>query len=292
MNTKIKMNKELSVLLALDLTEMDAVLLRYISFLCSKWPIKKLYFVHNVKRSALHNLYEDLLKEGITIEGIVERELNRNIKAHFTGSCNYELLTTSDNYTESVLTELAEQYEVDAVMAGNKSEIQGTGILTQKLVRMLDCSLLLVPETTQNRLHKVLVPTDFSTASARSFDAARSLVENFDGGIEALHVYGIPSFFFPYIDFEQALDRTKLHLDTRMQQFIKKYELPRYIKFKFVDKEESSTVEVIEEEAGKGSFDMMIISAKGANNLTKLFVGSTTNDMLLRDRVMPLLVIK
>ncbi len=292
MTKTINVDRELNLMVALDLTDMDEILLRYVSFLGSVWNIKNLYFTHNIKQSELYNLYEEFFREDINIEQVVEQELKRTIKENYTGACPHTLLITSDNYTEGILTHLAKEYKIDVVVTGNKDAMQGTGALSQKLVRMLQSHLLLVPEETNHAINKVLVPTDFSADSAKSFLAARSLVERTNGEIEALHVYDIPSFFFPYIDTEKAIDRTKRHLHTRFEQFNKKHQLPDYIHFKYLDKEELSVVETIEQEAEKGDFDMVVISARGANNLTSLFIGSITNDLLLRNRRMPLLVVK
>lgn len=292
MTKQIGKGKPLNLLVALDLTEMDARLLRYVSFLCGKWRVEKLVLAHNIKRSALYSLYEELLREGINVADMVERELKRSIAANYTGNCEHELIITTDNHTESALTELVKEHQIDLVVTGSKSEYQGTGVMTQKLIRMMPASLLLVPEEAQPLLERILVATDFSPESAKSFEAALSLVAQGGGEVEALHVYGIPQFFFPYIDLEEAADKTKLHLKERYDQFNKKYKYPSQVKFKYLDKEESSTVETIEKEAVAGNFDLIVVSAKGANNLTTLFIGSTTNDLLTRPRRKPLLVVK
>lgn len=284
--------KELNLMIALDLTQMDPILLRYVSFLEKVWNIKNLYFTHNIKKSELYNLYEEFINEGINIENVVEQELKRSIKENYTGPAPHNLLITSDNYTEGILTHLAKEYKIDVVVAGNKDVLQGTGAMAQKLVRMLPGNLLLVPEETDHNIKKVLVPTDFSNDSAKSFLAAQSLVSRSKGEIEALHVYDIPSFFFPYINTKKAIDKTKEHLHTRMDQFIKRHHLPAEIKFKYLDKKGHSIVETIEQEADRGEFDIIVVSARGANNLTSLFIGSITNDLLLQIRKMPLLVVK
>ena len=284
--------KELNLMVALDLTQMDPILLRYVSFLEKVWNIKNLYFTHNIKQSALYNLYEEFIREDINIENVIEQELNRSIKENYTGKVPQNLLITSDNYTEGILTHLAKEYKIDVVVVGNKDALQGTGGMAQKLVRMLQSNLLLVPEETDHIIKKVLVPTDFSTDSAKSFIAAQSLVHRSGGEIEALHIYDIPSFFFPYINTEKAIDKTREHLHTRMGQFLKRHQLPANLKFKYLDKKGHSIVEMIEKEAEEGEFDMIVVSARGANNLTSFFIGSITNDLLLQNREMPLLVVK
>ncbi len=292
MENKKSLDKELNLMVALDLTKMDPIIVQYTSFLSNVLKIKKIFFVHNIKQSVLYNLYEDFISEDISVDKIVEDELKRTVAENYKGLAPQELIITSDDYTESVLTDLVEEHRIDIMIVGNKNELQGTGALSQKLVRMLDAHLLLVPEETEQALKKILVPTDFSADSALSFQAARRIAESTGAEIEALHAYGIPSFFFPYINTEKAHEETKKHLGSRFAQFRKKYLWSDNIHFNYVDKKDSSTVETIERVADKGKFNLIIVSIRGANNLTSFFVGSTTNDLLLRNRKMPLLVIK
>ncbi|GGW26252.1 universal stress protein [Arenibacter certesii] len=286
------LDNELNLIVALDLTRMDPILLKYVSYLSNVWKVKHLYFTHNIKQSKLYNLYEDFLKDDITVEDIVERELERSIKENYNGNAPHTVVITSDNYTESIIADLAKEYDIDVVVMGNKDELQGTGAIPQKLVRMLNRHLLLVPEDARHSLQKMLVPVDFSSNSAKAFSAAKSLGSDDNKEIQALHVYNIPSFYFPYIDTQKAKDKTSAHLHARFDQYRKKHRLPRDIDFIHIDREEHSVVEIIEREAEKGNFDIILMSARGGNNITSLFIGSITNDLLLMNRTMPLLVVK
>lgn len=289
---KISLENELKVMVAMDLTQMDPILLGYISFLCTVLNIEHLYFTHNIKQYKLYDLYDDILDQGVNIEDIVDRALQESVKKHYNGSAPFTVIITTDDYTESILTHLAEEYKIDIMVAGNKDELQGTGALSQKLVRMFQGNVLLVPESTSYQMKKVLVPTDFSSDSAKSFKAAESLIHKSVGEIEALHVYNIPSYFFPYINTQKAKDKTTNHLKDKVQQYRKKFQIPEDIKFRYTDREDLSVVEAIEIHAEKGDFDMIVVSARGSNNITSLFIGSITNDLLIRNRRMPLLVVK
>jgi|SRR5690554_576726 len=292
MTQKINLENNLKLMVALDLTEMDPILLKYVSFLCEVWNIEHLYFTHNIKQYKLYDLYDEFLEEGITVEDIVDRGLERTIDVHYTASVPHTVLITSDDYTESILSHLAKEYKIDIMVVGNKDELQGTGALNQKLARMLEANVLLVPEEAKHEMKNVLVPTDFSSASARCFTVAESLVERSGGEIEGLHVYNIPSFFFPYINTEKAIDKTKVHLKEKVTQFRKRYKLPKQLQFRYTDREGLSVVEAIELHAEKNDSDIIVVSARGGNNITKLFVGSVTNDLLIRNRRMPLLVVR
>lgn len=292
MTKKINLENELKLMVALDLTEMDPILLKYVSFLCTVWNIEHLYFTHNIKQYKLYDLYDEFLEEGITLEDIVDRGLQRTVERHYTAKVPHSIIITTDDYTESILSHLAKEYKIDIVVVGNKDELQGTGALNQKLARMLEAHVLLVPEEAKHKMQNVLVPTDFSAASARCFGVAESLVERSGGKIEGLHVYNIPSFFFPYINTEKAIDKTKAHLKEKVAQFRRRYKLPEKVSFRYTDREDMSVVEAIEIHAEKGDFDIVVVSARGGNNITTLFVGSVTNDLLIRNRSMPLLVVR
>ena len=58
MDNKKSLDKELNLMVALDLTKMDPIIVKYTSFLSSLLKIKKVYFVHNIKQSDLYSLYE------------------------------------------------------------------------------------------------------------------------------------------------------------------------------------------------------------------------------------------
>ena len=292
MNKKNTLDKNLNVLVALDLTEMDAALLRYISFLNSIFSIQHIYFAHNIKQSVLHKLYEDFISEDIQIDQIIEDELKRSIAKNYTGQAPYSTVVTNEIYTESALTDLTKEHAIDVVVAGDKTELKGTGGLPQKLVRMLNTHLLLVPEESRLELNKILAPTDFSGNSIQAVQASLLIAGQTKGEVEALHVFGIPSFYFPYIDREKAEEKTKKHLHSRFVELQKKHALPADTTFKYVDKKEYSVVEAIQRESERGRFDMIVISARGANNLTRLFIGSTTNDLIQSNQTMPILVIK
>lgn len=288
---KKNLKSSLKIMVAMDLTKMDPILLNYVNFLCKVLGIEHIFFVHNIKHYKLEGLHDSFLEEGISIEDIIDKALQRSIKEFYTADIPHTILITTDDYTESILSHLTKEYKIDIMLTGNKDELQGTGALNQKLVRMLGTNVLLVPEKTRPQLKKVLIPTDFSSSSAKSFEEAQTLIESSNGEIEALHVYNIPSFFFPYINTEKAIDKTRNQLKKKVQQFKKRYQLSDNIPFKYMDRKDLSVVEAIELHAEKEDFDLIVVSAKGGNKIASLFIGSVTNDLLIRNRKMPLLVI-
>lgn len=294
MKKKEILSKNPKVMIALDMTEMDAVLLKYVSYLSEILSPEHFYFVHNIKQSKLYNIYEDLLEEeNLTVEDLIEKALKETISESYTGKTDFTSIITTDEYTESILSHLAKKYKIDMLMIGYKNEFQGTGALTQKLAKMLNAHLMLIPEEAQNQLKKVLVPTDYSSSSVEGFMAAKELTENSDNKlIQGLHVYSIPSYFFPYINTRKAESKTIAHLKEKEKSFLKKHKLKDQVGFKNINKEDSSVVEIIKDEALKNSFDLIIVTAHGANTITSLFLGSVTNELITSSSYKPVLVIK
>lgn len=286
-----KIKDSLRIMVALDLSNMDSLLLNYLSYLTQIWQIEHIDFIHNIKQSELNDLLDGFVEEAIQLEDIIERELTRVIKEKYTGNAAYDVQVTSDNYTESILTFFAKENHIDVVILGKKSELQGTGGMSLKLINMLECHMMLVPEEAENKLEHIIIPTDFSPDSAKSFQLALHLKKQHNNQLLALHVFNIPSVYFPYIDRQKAIDKTEKHLDMKFHAFTKRFKLNE-IPFTHLYRKDLSVVDSIRKYARDNEANMIIMSARGGNKLTSLFIGSITNDMLLQDFRMPVLIAK
>lgn len=291
-NTQLRSNAKTNILVGLDLTEMDKIVIEYISFLTNVLEIDQVYFIHNIKQLDVMDILEEYIKED-SLEEIIDKELNKTINTHYKSDTPFELLVSEDNYTESLITYISTKYEINWVMLGLKNEMQGTGGLSQKLVRMLTCSLLLIPENAPKSIEKILIPTDFSAPAARTFQVAKGVAESFKSSIDVLHVFNIPSFFFPYIDNKKAIDKTSENSQERYSHFIKKNKVnTENMCFNSIYQGESSVVDIIVDTIRKKDINMVILAARGANKLTSLFVGSTTQGLILKNLTVPLFIIK
>lgn len=287
----MKIKDSLRIMVALDLSNMDTILLNYLSYLTQIWNIEHIDFIHNIKQSELYDLLDGFVEDTVHLEDIIERELTRVVKENYTGSAAYEVQVASDNYTESILSYFAKENKIDLVILGKKSELQGTGGMSLKLINMLDCHMMLVPEEVVNKLDHIILPTDFSQDSAKSFMFAMHLQKQHSNQLLALHVFNIPQVYFPYIDRQKAIDKTQEHLDTKFNTFAKRFKL-NGIPFTHLYRKDLSIVDSIRKYARDNEANMIIMSAKGGNKLTSMFIGSITNDILLQDFRMPVLIVK
>ena len=70
------MNKVKNILVALDLTDIDVKLIEYTSVIAEKLGVEKVYFLHNIKKFELAELFKEQL-EKINIENIIEDNIEK-----------------------------------------------------------------------------------------------------------------------------------------------------------------------------------------------------------------------
>ena len=97
------------LLIALDLTEMDDYLLRYVLFLAEKFNTEKLYFIHNIKSYDLPDSIDKILLDiGKPLEQLVLEEVNEKVERVFGDSdVKRYTIVKQTSYTEHTLTKIA-----------------------------------------------------------------------------------------------------------------------------------------------------------------------------------------
>ena len=131
-----------NIMVALDLSDIDSTLIEYASFIAETLKVKKVYFVHNIKKYEISELFEEQLKD-INLDEIIGDELNEKVEEKFTSSAEWEVLISEDPYTESLINYIVNKYEIQLALIGNKNKSNGTGVVSGKLLRILKCNSLL-----------------------------------------------------------------------------------------------------------------------------------------------------
>lgn len=288
---KTHKTENLHLLVALDLSKMDKILIDYINFIDTKWGVEKVDFLHNIKQTELLNIYEEIADDTVDLEKLITKELKKVVGDRISQTVSYEVIVKSENYTEGMLSRWAETNKVDYMILGKKSELRGTGGMAQKLIRLSKANMILVPEEISHQLEKVVIPTDFTANSSKAFKKALALQNKPGFRLEALHIFNIPSVYFPYIDRETAIDKAESHLRKRYKSFAKKHKLGN-MDFHLVYRENKSIVESISRYIKSNQIDMCVMSARGGNKITSLLIGSITNEILMEDIQVPILIVK
>src|SRR5690554_1231682 len=96
MTRKKNLKTDLRIMVAMDLSEMDAILLNYVSFLSTVWGMEHIYFIHNIKQYKLDSLQDSFLEEGVSIEAIIDKEMQRSIEKNYSGTAPHTVLLTTE----------------------------------------------------------------------------------------------------------------------------------------------------------------------------------------------------
>ncbi|APU67262.1 universal stress protein [Christiangramia flava] len=279
-----------NVLVALDLSEIDTKLIEYASFLAEKLSLEKVYFVHNIKKYEISELFAEQLKD-INLDGLITEEIEDKLKNHFSATSETEILISEDHYTESLINYVANKYLIDLLIVGNKDHQTGTGVIPDKLLRLMKCDILAIPKNASEKLENIWIGTDFSKESRKSLQLGRFLKDKLQAQLTAAHVFNVPIQFSPYLDKEEMLPKIEKHTREKFSKFLSKNN-EDLMETRIIRGRDSSVSTRLLEESMKNEADLLVVSDKGGNIFSSLLVGSVTDELFDSDLPLPLWVCK
>ncbi|MEZ7500590.1 universal stress protein [Flavobacterium sp. Arc3] len=280
-----------NILVALDLSDIDNTLIEYASFIADTLKVKKVYFVHNIKKYEISELFEEQLKD-INLDEIIGDELNEKVEQKFKSSVEWEVLISEDPYSESLINYIVNKYEVQLALIGNKNKIKGTGVVSGKLLRLLKCNILSIPKGAKAVISNIWAGTDFSSASNKVFEVAENIQSCTKAKVKAVHVYNVPLQFSPYIPKEHLDTKIENHLKEKYEKFIKKIGYKGELTTQIIPGRDSGVAEKLRSKAAAAKVDLIIVGDKGRNTFSSLLVGSVTEELFNQDLEVPLWIVK
>ncbi|RTE52779.1 universal stress protein [Arenibacter aquaticus] len=280
-----------NILVALDLSDIDNTLIDYASFIAESLKVKKVYFVHNIKKYEISELFEEQLRD-LNMDEIIGDELNEKVSEKFTASSEWEVLISEDPYSESLINYIVNKYEVQLALIGNKNRSKGTGVVSGKLLRLLKCNILSVPKNAQPLISNIWAGTDFSSASKKVFSVAETLQGITGAKVKAVHVYNVPVQFSPYIPKEHLDVKIEGHLKEKSGKFIKRIGYKGDLTTEIIPGRDTGVAEKLRVKAKSSNVDLIIVGDKGKNTFSSLLVGSVTEELFNEDLEVPLWIVK
>ena len=279
-----------NVLVALDLSQIDEDLIKYAAYLAEKLDFSKVYFVHNIKKYEISELFTEQLKD-INLDKMITEEIEEKVNTHFNAKAETEILISEDHYTESLINYVSNKYLIDLLIVGNKDHKIGTGVIPDKLMRLLKCDILAVPECANLSLKNVWIGTDFSRESRKCFQLGGLLQKKTSAHITAAHVYNVPIQFSPYLNKEEVVPTIEKHTREKFERFLSKSENSE-VETRIIRGRDASVSSRLSEEAEKSKADLLVVSDKGGNLISSLLVGSVTDELFGSQLKLPLWVCK
>lgn len=259
-------------------------------FLAEKLSLEKVYFVHNIKKYEISELFAEQLKD-INLDGLITEEIEDKLKNHFSATSETEILISEDHYTESLINYVANKYLIDLLIVGNKDHQTGTGVIPDKLLRLMKCDILAIPKNASEKLENIWIGTDFSKESRKSLQLGRFLKDKLQAQLTAAHVFNVPIQFSPYLDKEEMLPKIEKHTREKFSKFLSKNN-EDLMETRIIRGRDSSVSTRLLEESMKNEADLLVVSDKGGNIFSSLLVGSVTDELFDSDLPLPLWVCK
>lgn len=284
------------ILVPLDLTSMDTLLIRYTSFLAQHLQPDHISFIHIMESYNLPkevaSIFDDLEEP---VDEIIRKEVSLEVNEHYQGT---EATETSVQVQEGNPTDLllreADRTDTDLMIMGKKTGFQGKGILTGQVTRLIHCSALILPETSSFQLSKIQVPVDFSRHSKSALRQALNIAEYTKAEVLTQHVYHLPTHFFPYItpteDMGESIEK---HARREYDKFLKKVSRPKPdVRSVFMKDDGDDISQRIYDLAIKEGTDLIVVGSKGLTDTASYLIGSTAEKLTAYDKTIPLLIFK
>lgn len=289
------------ILVALDHSVFDEKLIRYFnafSHLIAPQKVHFLYIDHDLEiPPGMEIVYNDEAGNPLSKDEMLRTALQRKVDTGYTRRHQAEV--TVDILEGEPLKEIlhwVKVKEADLLVVGNKKMSEGSGVMAKKIARHADCAVLFVPETSQENIHKILVPIDFSDYSKVAMQGAIDLAKELpQAEVTAFNTYEVPMTGNPSINM--SYERIKADIESFKREALEKFVLEFDTKGVPLNSaqavnETGNPAKQIYAQAVKGSFDLIVISAKGHSTLERVFLGSVTEKLLGLDKEIPVLVLR
>ncbi|QNL51733.1 universal stress protein [Olivibacter sp. SDN3] len=284
--------KSIRLLMGLDLSEMDAALIDYLSVARKLYPIAHITFLHNVKVSELPEELRspEMLEK---IKASVSKKLSALISKGYLIEEPYQITVTTSSFSETAFLDISKRISPHLVLLGNKQEHEGSGGLPQKLIRMLPCATLLVPETFDHSPKKIIGAIDFSKYSQIVGRIGQQLLHHNQQEqltFEPIHIAKISWQFFPGPSEKEIKKILKEETQAKQKKWAKAH--PDLPPLTVVDAQEKNIASTIIQYAERSGAATLILGVKGASSLTGLFMGSVANELIQRSTHLSILLVK
>lgn len=285
------------ILVAVDLTEMDETLIRYIAYISNKIKLDKVYFINVMKNLELpEKILEKYPNLAAPMDESTKKEIQYTIdeEAGNQLKVDYEIKITDGDITDKVL-KWAKIKDVDMILLGRKSGLEGQGIVSSKIVRLAPCSVVFVPEVLPELLKRLLVPIDFSDASKLSVKYALFIAKNVpELKVTFLNVYHVPTGYHvsgkSVTEFAEIM---KQNAEESFKEFISEFDTSQLnYEAKFIFDEKNDPAKKIYHFALKNNATAISVGSKGRTQAAAVLLGSVSEKLITLNSQIPTIVAK
>lgn len=285
------------IMVGLDFTPMDKILIEYASFLAALLKPEKIYFVN--AQAGLEDpdeLLADYPELDQPIDEKLQAEIDIELGQYFKPVEGVEIASlilegsAAEELHDHVLIK-----QIDLLIVGRKINLKGMGIVPQKLTRKIPASILFVPEGSKPVYDHILVPVDFSHNSRMALEEAIDLAsQGSKGNILLLHTYRLPIGYYSTGKSEaEFVEIMKANAQKKYDKLLTEIDTKGIeIQAHFVRNKDLETFALINDFAHNNKVGLIVVGGKGRTNASALFLGSNVEKLISIDMDIPLLVVK
>lgn len=281
-------------MVGMDLTEMDDILISKMGVLSEILGIKKLYFIHVSKNLALPDEIREKFPDLVAPEDeAIEAEIRTLIKQkNYPENVEIEVFA-EEGSPMSTFLRWAKLKDVDLIVMGRKTTLEGSGSLAKTMAQKAPCSVLFLPERVEMKVpKKILIPMDFSEHTNMTLEFAEKAAAEFDARIYPLHLYEVPTGYHKTgKSFEEFAEIMEENSRKDYEKFIKKYNHPEFECF-FVLSNKGEPGQLIIEKAKEYGIDLILMGSRGRTASAAVLLGSVAEKLVHVNNQIPMLIFK
>jgi len=288
------MNRYRKILVSLNLSDMDPVVLRYANLIAELTQPDRVELVNVVNTRHLPKdvvaEYPELVDAAVQSNSKALRELADKYLQP-SPSCDVQVHVFS-GVPAHELVRYAKSQETDLLLVGRDPKNDRAGTLPERLAREAPCSVVVVPRGSKPAIRSILVPVDFSEHSATAVERAVLFAQTADvSAVTCLHTYDIPGQYRKTgMAYEEFAEIMKKHAEEAWEKFRQKIDSDG-IELKPIIRRAAFPSQAIKDEVAQSGFDFVIMGARGRSASRNLMLGSVSQRVINATTV-PLLAVK
>ncbi|MBD8488484.1 universal stress protein [Echinicola sp. CAU 1574] len=286
------MKKIRHIALCLDLTEMDNLLLSYVKRLDDYFEFDSLTLLHLIEIEELPSEINSIVPElGKSIEEVIQNELSEKAETYFGKDNENIRFHIHQGGDVETFASYMDKEDFGLVILGKKSAYLGSGILSGKIVRLINCNTLFVPEITNPNFENVVITLDFSSYSDKVINIGLNLKNIINSSLHPVHVIKSGVQYFPYIkNFNKYAQELENEAKKQYKRFQKKHHLSEEITL--LKDSDLHISKLIYNYAVRESANLIIAGNKGKKDEGDLLIGSIAEQLIAHDKNLPVLIVK
>ena len=287
---------------ALDLSDMDEAVLRFLGLLAPVLQVDKAYFIHVIPDFSVPEHvdleFQQLFDPESPIDERVEGRIQETIRQYLGEKPGMDLaVKVVEGKPYERLIHWAAVKHVDLVVVGHKVFSEGSGITPKRVARRVESNVLFVPYNPPETLKKVVVPIDFSDNALRALRLVMEWAQRMpDLEIKLLYIVDMPPADY-YIKPYGEKGYRALLLDSARQtyaDFAEKHGFSDVSGLEpiFIPNDFNSVAAHLDEWIKDNGADLVVMGAQGHSAFENLIYGSVTERFVQRSTKSPILIIR